>query len=65
VTADKRTMPMHFDQHLAAGRASPGVFMLRPRRSLPDVVNFLFLAAYASEPHEWRNRIVFIPPDDA
>jgi len=65
VTADKRTMPLHLDAHVRAGRTSPGVFLLRPRRSLPQIVDFLVLAAHASEPREWRDRIVFIPPEDA
>jgi hypothetical protein len=45
----------------SAGRHSPGVFMIRPLSTLPELVTFLRDAAYASEPAEWRDRIQFIP----
>jgi hypothetical protein len=51
----------HFLDHLASGRHSPGVFVVRPFRSYSEVVDFLVLAAYASEPDEWRDRVEFIP----
>jgi hypothetical protein len=57
VTHDPDTMP----NHLAAGRHSPGVFMIRPRTTLPQIVIYLRDAAYASEPEEWQDRIQFIP----
>lgn len=61
VTHDPDTMPKHLADHLAAGRHSPGVFMLRPRSTLPQILSFLVDAAYASEPGEWQDRIQFIP----
>lgn len=61
VTNDPDTMPRHLADHLAAGRHSPGVFMLRPYSTLPQILSFLQDAAYASEPEEWQDRIVFIP----
>lgn len=61
VTHDADTMPRHLADHLAAGRHSPGVFMLRPHSTLPQILSFLQDAAYASEPEEWQDRIQFIP----
>ncbi len=61
VTHDPDTMPRHLADHLAAGRHSPGVFMIRPHSTLPQLVTFLRDAAYASEPAEWQDRIQFIP----
>jgi hypothetical protein len=61
VTHDLDTMPAHLADHLAAGRHSPGVFMIRPHSTLPQVVSFLRDAAYASEPAEWQDRVQFIP----
>jgi hypothetical protein len=61
VTFDPDTMPAHLANHLSAGHHSPGVFMLRPHSSLPQVVSFLVDAAYASELSEWQDRITFIP----
>ena len=61
VTHDPDTMPAHFADHLNAGRHSPGVFMIRPRSTLPQIVSFLVAAAYASEPAEWFDRLQYIP----
>jgi hypothetical protein len=61
VTHDPDTMPGHLADHLHAGEHSPGVFMIRPRSTLPAILSFLVDAAYASEPAEWQDRIHFIP----
>jgi hypothetical protein len=61
VTHDPDTMPRHLADHLAAGHHSPGVFMIRPRSTLPQIVAFLRDAAYASEAAEWQDRIQFVP----
>src|SRR6516164_9772263 len=60
VTHDLDTMPMHLADHLAAGRHSPGVFMVRPHSALPQLLSFLRDAAYASDPVEWLDSIQFI-----
>ena len=60
VTEDAHSMATHLKDHLEAGRHSPGVFMLRPSCSLREVTTFLVLAAYASEPDEWRDRIEYV-----
>ena len=61
VTHDPDTMPGHLADHLRAGRHSPGIFMIRSRSSLPQIVSFLMEAAYASDPAEWRDSVEFIP----
>ncbi len=61
VTHDPDTMPTHWADHLAAGRHSAGVFMIRPHSTLPQILSFLRDAAYASAPAEWQDRIQFIP----
>jgi hypothetical protein len=61
VTQDTDSMPAHLADHLAAGRHSPGVFMIRPRSTLPQILSFLRDTAYASESAEWQDRIQFIP----
>jgi predicted nuclease of predicted toxin-antitoxin system len=61
VTHDADTVPMHLADHLAAGRHSPGVFMIRHRSTLPQIISFLRDAAYASDAVEWQDRIQFIP----
>jgi hypothetical protein len=41
VKHDPDTMPRHLADHLAAGRHSSGVFMIRPHRTLPQILSFL------------------------
>jgi hypothetical protein len=57
ITNDLTTMPGHLAAHLASGRHSPGVFSLLPHATFFAVLEFLTLAAYASDPDEWRDRI--------
>lgn len=59
ITADRSTMAAHLRSHLEAGHHSPGVFSVPQTRSLREVVEFLALAAYASDPLEWRDRIEY------
>ncbi len=61
VSVDKRTLPGHFAEHLAVGRHSPGVFLIRPGQSIRAVVEFLSLVSDASDADEWRDAITYIP----
>jgi hypothetical protein len=61
ITFDADSIPAHLADHLSNGRHSPGVFMVRPNSSLPQLVAFLRDAAYASEPSEWQDQVRFIP----
>jgi hypothetical protein len=60
VTSDKSTMANHLSSFLATDHHSPGVFMLLPKVSLHDVLTYLVLAAYASDPAEWSDRIQYV-----
>lgn len=61
VSADRSTLATHLADHLTAGHHSPGVFLVRPGTRLNDLVLFLSLAAHASEPSEWHNRVTYVP----
>ena len=61
VTRDQRSMPVHFADRLAMGKHSAGVFVIRKKAGLVEVMDFLMAAAHASEAEEWRDRIVDIP----
>lgn len=61
LTEDGSTMPAHLKDHLAAGRHSPGILIIRPHRPIPQIINHLVLVAYASEPWEWRDQHRYIP----
>jgi hypothetical protein len=60
VSFDKKTMIDHLANHLQSGHHCPGIFAIRRRTTVPEVLSFVVLAAYASEPHEWQDRIEFI-----
>lgn len=60
VTFDRNSMPNHLKEHLASGRHSPGVFMLDSTSILKDVLDYLIVAANASEPSEWRDWINYL-----
>ena len=60
VSADRATLAKNLEAHIGAGRRSPGIFMLRVV-PLSDVLEFLVLAAHASDAGEWENRIAYIP----
>ena len=61
VTHDFQTMPKHFGEFLAAGHSSPGVFLVKQRTPVADVIDELLLVSLASEPADWTNTIVEIP----
>ena len=61
VTSDVRTMPRHFGEFLASNAFSPGVFLVKQRAPVADVIDELVLVWAASEAEEWRNRILEIP----
>jgi hypothetical protein len=61
VTEDKNSMPGHLAKHLSDGHHSPGIMMLRRRVHLPDLIDFLCLATYASDAGEWEGRITYVP----
>jgi len=60
ISQDERTMPAHLANHLSRGHQSPGVFLTR-HVPIPEIVEFLVCAAYASEASEWENQVIFIP----
>jgi predicted nuclease of predicted toxin-antitoxin system len=61
VTHDFRTMPKHFAEFLTGGGSSPGVFLVKQRTPLAEVIEELVLVWAASEPEDWKNRILEIP----
>jgi len=65
VTSDFRTMPRHFGDFLEAHGQCPGVFLVKQRAPVADVIEALVLIWAASDAEEWMNRIVEIPPPTA
>ena len=61
VTFDAATIPAHLAAHLVAGHHSPGVFVIRPYTTLPQIVFILALAAHAGDPAQVEDGIEYIP----
>ena len=61
VSRDEATMKTQLADHLAAGRHSPGVFLIRRGSTLNDIVHFLVAAMYASDPHDWQDQYFYLP----
>jgi len=61
VTHDRKTMPQHFADFLAAGNTSPGVVVISQKAHLSMVIESIVLLWAASEPGEWENRIFELP----
>ena len=61
VTNNRRTMPRHLADHLAAGRRVPGIFILNDGMSMGQTIDELLLIAQGSFDDEYRDRLVFLP----
>lgn len=61
ISRNRRTIPRHLREHLAAGHHVPGIFLLRRRCSLGQLIEDLLLIWSASEPDEYQDRIEYLP----
>ncbi len=61
VTEDRHTMANHLREHLAKGRHSPGILMIRPYQRLRTLVECLVLITHAGEPTDFADVITYIP----
>jgi hypothetical protein len=61
VSHDTSSMPVHFFDRLRSGRSSPGVFLVRQRASVAQVVESILLVWSASAPGDWAGYIHYLP----
>jgi hypothetical protein len=61
ISRDRRTMIAELSAHQRAGRFSPGLFIVRARSRLADVLAFLAAAAHAGDEDQWRDQVTYIP----
>lgn len=61
LSRDFGTMPGHLAHHLLAGRHSPGVILILPRRSLLDILTSLVLSGSCGASIDFQDRIEHIP----
>ncbi len=61
VTNNRRSMPRHLADHLAADRNIPGILALRKNASMGSAIEDLILIAEVAAIEEFKNRIRYIP----
>jgi hypothetical protein len=61
VTFDHDTMPHFFGSHVGAGGHLPGMFVIRPRSRVRDLVDWLIEAAHSGDDDQWQDQLVYIP----
>ncbi len=61
ISRDRRTMIAELRAQVQAGRTCPGLFIVRPRCRLADVLGFLVEAAQAGDEDQWRDQATYIP----
>lgn len=61
VTNNRRSMPIHLSEHLKQNHNIPGIFVLRKKFTIGEIINNLILIAQAGELSEYQNRITYIP----
>lgn len=61
VTNNRRSMPVHLQDHLNANRRAAGIFILHPEMSVGETVDELILITSASSPEEYQDQIIYLP----
>lgn len=61
VSRDYRTMLGHFIAHLQAGHHCAGLYFLRLQATIPQIIDYLVLSAYTTDPALLQDRYEFIP----
>lgn len=62
ITQDRNTMTAHFWERLAAGKSSPGLFVVPDSPgAIGAAIEWLLLVWTASKAEEWRDLIIFVP----
>ncbi len=62
VTNNRRTMPVHLKDHIAAGRRCYGIFILNKKMSLSQTVDALALYWLEEKPEAFLDQIIFLQP---
>jgi hypothetical protein len=61
ITHDRNTMTRHYYEHLAAGKAAPGLFIVpKQPSSIGVTIETPLLLWAAAQAEEWRNQIVYL-----
>ncbi len=60
-TNNRKSMPVHLEDHLSSGRHSNGILTLSENMSVGETLDELVLIASASELEEYRDLILYLP----
>ena len=60
ITKNRKSIPGHLKDHLAAGRHVPGIFTLRGKMTIGQMATMLALIWGASEPDEYVDRLIYL-----
>ncbi len=61
VTNNRKSMPVHLTDHIAAGRHVPGIFIINLNLSRGEIIEELIIIAEASFENEYQDQIVHLP----
>ena len=61
ITNNRRSMPEHLSDHLAAGHHVPGIFTINLEVPMGLIIDQLILIISASDEDEYIDRITYIP----
>lgn len=61
VTSNRRSMPVHLIEHLNENNHIPGIFVLRPKATIKQILDDLILIAAVDAQSDFCDRIVHIP----
>ena len=61
VTSNRRSMPVHLQAHLAAGRHVPGILVSPSDMTMGAVLEQLLLIWGASESEEYQDLLLYLP----
>jgi len=61
VTGNRRSMPRHLAEHMAAGRHHAGIAWVRRKTRFADLVDVLYLIWAADEAEQWTDRTDWLP----
>lgn len=61
VSRNRRSLPQHLRAHLESGGHVPGIFLLRRRYSLGQILEDLVLIWKAGHSEEYQDQIVYLP----
>jgi hypothetical protein len=61
VTNNRTSMPIHLAEHLAQNRHIPGIFVLRRKATIGQIINDLIFIAQVNDSEEFQDCITHIP----